>query len=141
MRAVDGSRTLSHAEVPDPLPAPGTKEARAVYDIPKPRPWGNRIAAYMVTKAIASGALLAAALGLSSWALVAATDRSAMQFRADGHTLVAEFDQRRHCVTNTVRLQAGQVVGNHFGQHRDHTIRQIHAGRATKRLGPGRSDR
>ncbi|MHC4955790.1 MAG: 4Fe-4S dicluster domain-containing protein [Planctomycetota bacterium] len=60
--AVDGTRTLSHAEVPDPMPAPGTKSARAVYDIPKPRPWGNRIAAYMVTKALASGALIAAAI-------------------------------------------------------------------------------
>lgn len=59
--AVDGSRTLSHAEVPDPLPAFGTKEARAVYDVPKPRLWGGHIAAYMVTKAIAAGALLCAA--------------------------------------------------------------------------------
>lgn len=60
--AVDGTRTLSHAEVPDPLPAPGTAEARAAYDIPKARPWGSRIAAYMVTKAFASGSLFAAAL-------------------------------------------------------------------------------
>jgi Fe-S-cluster-containing dehydrogenase component len=59
--AVDGSRTLSHAEVPDPLPAPGNAEARAVYDIPRPRPWGRAIVAYMVTKALAAGALLAAA--------------------------------------------------------------------------------
>ncbi len=72
--AVDGARTLSHAEVPDPMPAPGTAEARAVYDVPRLRPWGNHIAAYMVTKALASGALLAAALspwgeGLSAAAL------------------------------------------------------------------------
>jgi len=60
--AVDGTRTLSHSEVPDPMPAVGTKEARTVYDVPKARPWGNHIAAYMVTKAIASGALLAAAV-------------------------------------------------------------------------------
>jgi hypothetical protein len=59
--AVDGARTLSHAEVPDPLPASGTKEARAVYDVPKPRLWGGHIAAYMVTKALAAGALLCAA--------------------------------------------------------------------------------
>jgi len=60
--AVDGTRTMSHAEVPDPMPAPGNAAARAVYDVPRVRPWGNRIAAYMVTKAIASGALIAAVL-------------------------------------------------------------------------------
>ena len=60
--AVDGTRTLSHAEVPDPMPAPGNTQARAVYDVPRVRQWGGRIAAYMVTKAIASGALLAAAI-------------------------------------------------------------------------------
>jgi Fe-S-cluster-containing dehydrogenase component len=59
--AVDGARTLSHAEVPDPLPAPGNAAARAVYDIPRQRQWGGHISAYLVTKAIASGALLAAA--------------------------------------------------------------------------------
>jgi Fe-S-cluster-containing dehydrogenase component len=59
--AVDGSRTLSHAEVPDPMPAPGTLAARAVYDAPRKRQWGPKIAWYLVTKAIASGALLAAA--------------------------------------------------------------------------------
>jgi len=59
--AVDGARTLSHAEVPDPVPAPGTAEARAVYDVPKARPWGGRITAYLVTKALAAGALLCAA--------------------------------------------------------------------------------
>lgn len=63
--AVDGTRTLSHAQVPDPMPAAGTAEARAVYDIPKARPWGSKIAAYMVTKALAAGALFAAAL--SPW--------------------------------------------------------------------------
>ncbi len=63
--AVDGTRTLSHAQVPDPLPAPGTAEARAVYDVPKARPWGSKIAAYMATKALAAGSLIAA--GLSLW--------------------------------------------------------------------------
>jgi Fe-S-cluster-containing dehydrogenase component len=59
--AVDGSRALSHAEVPDPMPAPATLAARATYDVPRRRQWGPKIALYMVTKAIASGALLAAA--------------------------------------------------------------------------------
>ena len=63
--ATDGSRTLSHAQVPDPLPASGTAEARTVYDIPRKRHWGGKIAAYMVTKALASGALFA--VGLSPW--------------------------------------------------------------------------
>ncbi|MGQ0613767.1 MAG: 4Fe-4S dicluster domain-containing protein [Planctomycetaceae bacterium] len=62
--AVDGTRTLSHAEVPDPMPGPGIAAARAVYDVPRARRWGWRITAYMVAKAGASGALLAAALGL-----------------------------------------------------------------------------
>ena len=60
--AVDGTRTLMHAEVPDPMPAVGTKQARTVYDIPKARPWGNHIAAYMVTKALAAGALIVASI-------------------------------------------------------------------------------
>ncbi len=60
--AVDGTRTLSHAEVPDPMPAHGTAEARAVYDVPRPREWGWQIAAYLWTKAIAAGALIAAAV-------------------------------------------------------------------------------
>jgi len=63
--AVDGSRTLSHAEVPDPMPAPGTAAARAVYDVPRAREWGGHIAAYLVTKALAAGALLCAAV--SPW--------------------------------------------------------------------------
>ncbi|HUP22530.1 MAG TPA: 4Fe-4S dicluster domain-containing protein [Thermoanaerobaculia bacterium] len=63
--AVDGSRTLSHSEVPDPMPAPGTLAARAVYDVPRARQWGPKIAWYLVTKAIAAGALLAAAV--SPW--------------------------------------------------------------------------
>jgi Fe-S-cluster-containing dehydrogenase component len=67
--AVDGTRTLSHAEVPDPLPAPGTTEARAVYDIPRQRQWGGHIAAYLATKAVAAGALIAAALSPWSGAL------------------------------------------------------------------------
>lgn len=74
--AVDGTRTLSHAEVPNPMPGPGVKQATTVYDIPKPRPWGNRIAAYMVTKAIASGALIAASIiadPLLGWASIAFT--------------------------------------------------------------------
>ena len=56
----DGARTLSHAEVPDPLPAPGTADARTVYDVPRKRQWGTPIAAYMTTKAVAAGALLGA---------------------------------------------------------------------------------
>jgi Fe-S-cluster-containing dehydrogenase component len=59
---VDGTRTLSHAEVPDPLPAPGNADARAVYDVPRKSQWGAPIAAYMTTKAVAAGALLGAAL-------------------------------------------------------------------------------
>jgi Fe-S-cluster-containing dehydrogenase component len=64
--AVDGARTLSHAEVPDPMPAAGNAEARAVYDVPRKRQWGNGIAAYMAVKAVAAGALLGAAV--SPWA-------------------------------------------------------------------------
>ncbi|MHC4134950.1 MAG: 4Fe-4S dicluster domain-containing protein [Planctomycetota bacterium] len=67
--AVDGARTLSHAEVPDPMPASGTAEARAVYDIPRQRQWGGHIAAYLATKAVAAGALVAAALSPWSGAL------------------------------------------------------------------------
>ena len=60
--AVDNTRTLSHAEVPDPLPGPGTLAARAVYDTPKKHHWGNKIAGYMAAKAVGAGALLLAAL-------------------------------------------------------------------------------
>lgn len=67
--AVDRARTLSHSEVPDPLPGPGTSEARAVYDVPRQRPWGGKISAYLVTKALAAGALLAACFSPSVEAL------------------------------------------------------------------------
>lgn len=60
--AVDGARTLSHAEVPDPLPGPGTLAARAVYDTPKAQHWGAKIAGYMAAKAVAAGALILSAL-------------------------------------------------------------------------------
>ncbi len=63
--AVTGARTLSHAEVPDPLPSPDTLAARAVYDTPKQLHWGTKIAAYMTTKALAAGALLLASA--SAW--------------------------------------------------------------------------
>jgi hypothetical protein len=85
---VDGTRTLSHAEVPNPMPAPGVKEARSVYDIPKPRPWGDHIAAYMVTKALASGALVAAALfpnALLGWASIAFTALTVLLLIGDLH--------------------------------------------------------
>ena len=39
--------------------------AREVYDVPHPAPWGWKIAAYLWTKAIASGVLLVAAILLS----------------------------------------------------------------------------
>ncbi len=74
--AVDGTRTLSHAEVPNPLPAPGNTDARAVYDVPRKRQWGSKIAAYMVTKAIASGALLCAAA--SPWVAPLAAEAQAL---------------------------------------------------------------
>ncbi|MEM8885952.1 MAG: 4Fe-4S dicluster domain-containing protein [Planctomycetota bacterium] len=86
--AVDGTRTLSHAEVPDPMPAPGNKEARSVYDVPKPRPWGDHIAAYMVTKALASGALIAAALfpvPLLGWASIVFTALTVLLLIGDLH--------------------------------------------------------
>lgn len=41
-------------------PVPG--RAREVYDVPHPRPWGEKIAAYLWTKSIAGGALMVAAL-------------------------------------------------------------------------------
>jgi len=87
--AVDGARTLSHAEVPDPMPAPGTSEARAVYDVPRRRMWGWRIAAYLVTKAGASGALLAAALGLGDPRALGAA--SLVLLAATGALLVADL--------------------------------------------------
>jgi len=68
--AVDGARTLSHAEVPDPMPAPGTASARAVYDIPRKKQWGGAIAAYLLTKSVAAGALMAAALGAGNIAVL-----------------------------------------------------------------------
>ncbi len=36
--------------------------AREVYDVPHPRPWGSKLAAYLWTKSIGSGVLLVAAL-------------------------------------------------------------------------------
>lgn len=41
-------------------PVPGA--AREVYDVPHPRPWGSKIAAYLWTKSIGAGVLLVAAL-------------------------------------------------------------------------------
>ena len=41
-------------------PVPGG--AREVYDVPHPRPWGSKIAAYLWTKSIGAGVLLVAAL-------------------------------------------------------------------------------
>lgn len=41
-------------------PIPGS--AREVYDVPHPRPWGPKIAAYLWTKSVGSGVLLVAAL-------------------------------------------------------------------------------
>lgn len=58
--AVDGARTLSHSEVPDPMPSHQTLAAKAVYDVPRERYWGSAIAGYLVTKAVAAGALLLA---------------------------------------------------------------------------------
>ena len=44
-------------------PVPGG--AREVYDVPHPRPWGPKIAAYLWTKSIGAGVLLVAALLLA----------------------------------------------------------------------------
>jgi len=41
-------------------PVPGG--AREVYDVPHPRPWGSKIAAYLWTKSIGAGVLMVAAL-------------------------------------------------------------------------------
>ena len=81
---VDQTRTLSHSEVPDPMPAPGNAAARAVYDVPRQRFWGGHIAAYMVTKALASGALIGAAL--SGWG--GALDGVALGWLSLGFTLI-----------------------------------------------------
>ncbi len=44
---------------------PSPDEAREVYDIAHPQPWGRKIASYLWTKSIAAGMLLVAALLLS----------------------------------------------------------------------------
>ena len=91
---VDGARTLSHAEVPDPLPGPENAAARAVYDVPRIRQWGIGIAAYMAVKAVASGALIGAAVGpwnpqldarLLGWISLIATALTSILLIADLH--------------------------------------------------------
>ena len=62
-------------------------------------------------------------------------DRAAVEFGVDGDAVCGEFDNRRHAVADAMRLQAGQVVGDDFRQHRDHLIGQIDAGRSGVRFG------
>jgi Fe-S-cluster-containing dehydrogenase component/formate-dependent nitrite reductase membrane component NrfD len=56
------------AETPH-APSPGYREtrsgARVVYDVAHPAPWGWKIGAYLVTKSIAAGALMVAAILLA----------------------------------------------------------------------------
>jgi Fe-S-cluster-containing dehydrogenase component/formate-dependent nitrite reductase membrane component NrfD len=48
----------AHSDGDGPLAA----GAREVYDVPHPRPWGSKIAAYLWTKSVAAGVLLVAAI-------------------------------------------------------------------------------
>ena len=52
-------------------------------------------------------------------------DRAPMEFGVDRHALVAELDQCRHAVTDTIGLQAGEVVGNDLREHRDDAIGKV----------------
>lgn len=50
--------TLAESQYKAPVPG----RAREVYDVPHPRPWGEKIAAYLWTKSIGAGALMVAAV-------------------------------------------------------------------------------
>lgn len=119
---VDGTRTLSHAEVPDPMPAFGTPVARAFYDTPKVRPWGAKIAAYMVTKAGASGALLAACLSpwwsaldavVLGWASLVLTLVTCVLLVSDLHKPARFFYLLTKPNTDSWLVRGGWVLGAH----------------------------
>ncbi len=65
---------------------------------------------------------------------MSALDRAAMQLRPDRNTFVREFNQGRHAKSNSIWLQAGQVVGDDFWQHRNDPVWQINTGTALKCL-------
>ena len=56
-------------------------------------------------------------------------DGSTMKFGMHRNPRIGKLDHRRHAVTNAMRLEAGEVVGDNLRQHGDHLIRQVNTGR------------
>jgi hypothetical protein len=59
-----------------------------------------------------------------------AFDGCVRPFRGQRHAFRRELNEHALGVADLVRLQTGEVIGDHFGKHRQHAVGQINAGRA-----------